>query len=140
MGRQGKLHWHTLINKNHNHAELDGIFVTHRKGATDAKGGQMGVIPGNMRDGSWIVRGLGDPDSLFSCSHGAGRKMSRGEAKRKLDMDTFEIQMEGIVADVKQYNIDESPDAYKNFSSVMDQQEQLCEKVERLTPIINWKG
>ena len=136
----GSILWSTLINKNHNHAEVNGNFVTHRKGATSAKEGEKGVIPGNMRDGSRIVTGLGNTDSLLSCSHGAGRRLSRGEAKRRLSVDTFADQMRGIVANVSAKTLDESPGAYKNINTVMQQQTDLCTETARLLPIINWKG
>ena len=75
--------WADLINRNHNHAEeRDGLWI-HRKGATHAEEGMMGVIPGNMRDGSFIVRGKGNPESLYSSSHGAGRVLGRKKSKEE---------------------------------------------------------
>ena len=137
----GSLDWDSLINKNHNHAEVDGNgFVLHRKGATSAKQGELGVIPGNMRDGSCIVSGLGNVDSLNSCSHGAGRKFSRSKAKKELDLKDFQDQMVGIKANVSQRTLDESPGAYKEFGAVMRQQRNLCEIVSKLESSINWKA
>ena len=75
----------------------------------------MGVIPGNMRDGSFIVRGKGDPDALWSSSHGAGRVLGRKEAARTLNLDDFKNTMQGVTALVTGETLDESPFAYKNI-------------------------
>lgn len=128
------------INRNHNHAEFDGERWIHRKGATHAAKDMLGVIPGNMRDGSFIVRGLGNPDSLNSSSHGAGRVMGRGQAKRNLDMDEFAESMDGIVAKVSESTLDESPGAYKSIFDVMRSQKDLVEIVHYIRPLINLKG
>ena len=129
-----------LINRNHNHAVLqDGLWV-HRKGATHAEEGMLGVIPGNMRDGSFIVVGKGDPDSLCSSSHGAGRVLGRKAAKKALKMEDFKEQMEGITALVTKNTLDESPDAYKNIFEVMDLQKDLVTVVNHIVPLINIKG
>ena len=100
----------------------------------------MGIIPGNMRDGSFIVRGLSNPSSLYSCSHGAGRTMSRKEAKKEISCDKFKADMLGIVCNREQHIIDEAPDAYKSISKVMQAQEDLVEVVEYIKPIINIKA
>jgi tRNA-splicing ligase RtcB len=133
--------WPKLINKNHNHAEemLDGSIL-HRKGATSATLGEYGVIPGNMRDGTAIVKGLGNPDSLFSCSHGAGRRYGRKEAGRALKLDDFQEDMQGVVANVSQKHIDEAPRAYKDFFEVLKQQEDLALVEKFYKPVINWKA
>lgn len=130
-----------FINRNHNHAELrDGLWI-HRKGATHAEEGMMGVIPGNMRDGCFIVRGLGNPDSLYSSSHGAGRVLSRRKAKEQITLEQFEEAMKGIpAATVGQATVDESPFAYKDIFKVMELQEDLVEIVHYVKPIINVKG
>lgn len=131
--------WDT-INRNHNHAELkDGLWI-HRKGATHADKDMMGVIPGNMKDGSFIVKGKGDPDSLNSSSHGAGRRMSRKEAKRQIDINAFEATMQGITAKVDLDTLDEAPGAYKDIYKVMDTQKDLIDVVSHIKPIINVKG
>lgn len=115
--------------KNHNHAELmPNLKVLHRKGATSAKEGEYGIVPGNMRDGSYIVVGLSNDHSLNSCSHGAGRSKSRSQAKKDINMETFTEQMEGIIANVSEKHLDEAPDAYKSISSVMAQQQGLGTK------------
>lgn len=130
----------SLINRNHNHAELRGNLWIHRKGATHAENGMLGVIPGNMRDGSFIVRGKGNPDSLFSSSHGAGRVLGRKEAQRTLTMEQFTGTMEGIVARIDLDTLDESPFAYKDIFNVMKQQAALVDIVAHVKPIINIKG
>lgn len=132
--------WDALINRNHNHAELkDGLWI-HRKGATHAEAGMMGVIPGNMRDGSFIVRGRGNPEALRSSSHGAGRVLGRKEAQRTLSMEGFTSAMSGVVALVSKDTLDESPFAYKDIFSVMAQQSELVETVAHVKPILNVKG
>lgn len=128
------------INRNHNHVERKDDVWIHRKGATHAEEGMMGVIPGNMRDGSYIVRGKGNPDALWSSSHGAGRAMSRTAARKSLLMEDFKIQMEGISAKVTKATLDESPGAYKDLLSIMTDQEELVEAVHCVVPIINVKG
>jgi len=136
----GTADWTQLINRNHNHAvQKDGIWI-HRKGATHAEAGMMGVIPGNMRDGSFIVRGKGNPEALWSSSHGAGRVLGRKEAKRTLDMKRFSRAMRGITAKVTDDTLDESPFAYKNIFHIMKQQSDLVETIAHVQPIINIKG
>ena len=137
---EGQAEWQKLINRNHNHAEFkDGLWI-HRKGATHAEKGMMGVIPGNMRDGSFIVRGKGNPEALWSSSHGAGRVMGRKQARKKLSPKKFAETMAGITARVGKGILDESPFAYKNIFDVMRQQSDLVEVVHHVRPIINIKG
>ncbi len=134
-------------NKNHNHAireenlEFNGnrIYI-HRKGATPAKKGERGVIPANMRDGCFLVEGLGNKDFLESSSHGAGRILSRGEAKRQITLEQFKKSMVGIVGTINDKTIDESPFAYKNIYDVMEKQKESVRVIKHLKPIINWKG
>ena len=129
-----------LINRNHNHAEeKDGLWI-HRKGATHAEDGMMGVIPGNMRDGSFIVKGKGNPESLYSSSHGAGRVLGRKQAKRELNTDDFKATMQGITARVEDSTLDESPMAYKDIFEVMRLQADLVDTIHHVTPLINVKG
>lgn len=129
-----------LINRNHNHAALkDGLWI-HRKGAAHAEKGMMGVIPGNMLDGSFIVRGKGNPDSLYSSSHGAGRVMGRKQAKRELDLDAFKESMHGVTALVDSSTLDECPLAYKDIHEVMRLQCDLVEVIAHVKPMINIKG
>ena len=136
--------WDFLINRNHNHATVkvvDGQTLwIHRKGATHAEEGMDGVIPGNMRDGSFIVRGKGNPDSLWSSSHGAGRVLGRAEAKKVLTLDQFSATMQGVVAKVGEGTLDEAPMAYKDIFQVMREQADLVEIVHHVRPILNIKG
>ena len=135
-----ELDFSELINRNHNHAVFkDGLWI-HRKGATHAENGMMGVIPGNMKDGSFIVRGKGNPDSLYSSSHGAGRVMSRKQASEQLNVDDFKESMAGITAKIDSDTLDESPKSYKNIFDVMDLQKDLVEVIAHIKPIINIKG
>jgi tRNA-splicing ligase RtcB len=143
------------INAHHNFCELTDCAYTDpktgetvskklwvtRKGATAARQGQFGIIPGSMGVGSYIVRGLGNNLSWQSCSHGAGRLMSRTAAKKVLKQEDFQRQMSGIVydADVPEL-IDEAPMAYKNLDNVMSDQKSLVEVVHRLLPLVNVKG
>ncbi len=136
----GGLLWEMLINRNHNHAEFhDGLWI-HRKGATHAEEGMMGVIPGNMLDGSFIVAGKGNPEALWSSSHGAGRIMGRKQAKKELDLDEFHEIMHGIEAKVDKHTLDESPLAYKDIHGVMELQTDLVEVIHHIKPLINVKG
>ena len=93
-----------------------------------------------MRDGSFIVRGKGNPDSLWSSSHGAGRVLGRREAKDKLDVGQFIETMTGIVAKVDLATLDESPFAYKSIFDVMAQQADLVETIHHIRPIVNIKA
>jgi tRNA-splicing ligase RtcB len=136
----GEADWDRLINRNHNHAELRGDLWIHRKGATQAENGMMGVIPGNMRDGSFIVRGKGNPKSLYSSSHGAGRVLGRRQAMETLSLDAFKNTMKGITGKVGRETLDESPFAYKNIFDVMDMQKELVDVMHHVKPLINVKG
>ena len=137
---EGSADWLQVINRNHNHAEKkDGLWI-HRKGATHAEAGMMGVIPGNMRDGSFIVEGKGDPDALWSSSHGAGRVMGRKEAQRTLNVDEFRTTMRGVTAKVDDETLDESPLAYKDIFDVMRQQFEMVRVVHHIKPLVNIKG
>ena len=132
-----------MINRNHNHAEKnsDGLYI-HRKGATHAEKGMLGVIPGNMRDGSFIVKGKGNYDSLCSSSHGAGRVLGRAQARRELSLEEFKETMSNadVVGKVEDSTIDESPMAYKNIFDVMELQKDLVEVVDYVRPILNIKA
>lgn len=130
-----------VINCTHNHAiEGDDHKVIHRKGATQAGKDQWGAIPGNMRDGTYITKGKGNEKSLSSSSHGAGRAMSRTQAKKTLKQRDFEDQMVGITAKVDNRTLDESPHAYKNIDRVMELQKDLVDVINIIKPIINVKG
>lgn len=132
------------INIHHNYASLETHFGRqvwiHRKGATFAGPGVLGIIPGSMATGSYIVRGLGNPESFMSCSHGAGRVMSRGEAVRSITLESFAHKMKGIVAETGKEYLDEAPQAYKDLDTVIMNQSDLVEPVRRLQPLMNVKG
>ncbi len=134
-----------IINIHHNYVAIEHAYGAnvwvHRKGATSAKRNEIGIIPGNMADKSYIVQGKGNEKSFQSCSHGAGRTMSRKKAKQELSMDEFKEKMKDIVSlDVKKDNLDESPMAYKDINEVMNLQEDLVDIIYVLTPIANCKG
>jgi len=138
------------INIHHNYATLENHFGKnvwiHRKGATSARKGELGIIPGSMGTSSYIVRGLGNPESFQSCSHGAGRKMGRKHASRTLTVEECNKAMEGIVygrwGTDRKGNVDlgEAPQAYKDIDEVMKAQEDLVEIVTKLKPIAVIKG
>jgi tRNA-splicing ligase RtcB (3'-phosphate/5'-hydroxy nucleic acid ligase) len=128
---------HNYISREHHFGK--NVIVT-RKGAVRAREGDLGIIPGSMGTGSFIVRGKGNPHSFCSCSHGAGRAMSRGEAKKLISMEDHAKAMQGIEARLDADVIDESPAAYKDISAVMDAQSDLIEIVHRLRQVLNVKG
>lgn len=130
-----------FINRNHNHAELvTGCCVIHRKGATHAELDMLGVVPANMKDGCFIVRGKGNPDSICSSSHGAGRVLSRSQAKKTINFCDLAREMKGIVNNHNESTIDEAPAVYKNIFEVMDLQKDLVDVVEHIKPLLNIKG
>ena len=135
------------IDISHNFAAMENHFgknvMVHRKGATKAYKGQLGIIPGSQGTASYIVEGLGNPESFMSCSHGAGRKMSRTRAKNELSLEE-EIQRlddQGIVHGLRQQkDLDEAAGAYKDIESVMAMQEDLVKVRVKLTPLAVIKG
>ncbi len=132
---------HCMINENHNHAEHIGVGVLHRKGATSAMKGQLGLVPGNMRDGVYVTRGLGNRKFLCSASHGAGRAMGRKAAERSLSMEEFHQTMLGIKAKVTKETLDEAPMAYKSLELVMARQDGVVVSVvDHIKPFLNIKG
>jgi len=139
-GLIGPITYTTEINKTHNHIKMRKGLYVHRKGATHAEKGMAGVIPGNMKDGSYIVEGLGEALSISSASHGAGRKYGRKAAKRELDIEKFSRDMVGIKAKVTNSTLDESPDAYKDLNTVMANQSSLVTIKTLVKPMINIKG
>jgi len=135
-----KLKTELWVNKNHNHAIYERGYYIHRKGATPAKKGERGIIPGNMRDGSFLVIGLGNSKFLNSSTHGAGRALSRRQAKEKISMESFEKSMEGIKGTISMKTLDEAPMAYKDIDKIMKAQEKSVRIIKHILPIINWKG
>ena len=136
-----------MINIAHNYAawehHFDNNVIVHRKGATRAYKGEIGIIPGSMGTRSYIVEGLGNPESFMSCSHGAGRVMGRKEAIKKLNLkDVIKFMDEKkIVHSIKDVNqLDEAPAAYKDIDIVMKNQADLVRPIETLYPIAVVKG
>lgn len=146
------------VNIHHNYAAFEKhnnqkVWV-HRKGATSAKKDEIGIIPGSMGTSSYIVKGLGNPESFMSCSHGAGRVMGRMEACRRLSIDECNEAMDGIVFDSwqklskwgrkqkkeKLYDFGESPLAYKNIDEVIQSELDLIEPIVKLQPLGVIKG
>lgn len=132
------------INCHHNYATREvhfgeQVWVT-RKGAVSAREGELGIIPGSMGTGSFIVEGLGNQESFCSCSHGAGRVMSRGQAKKLISLEDHKAAMQGIEARVDEGVLDESPAAYKDIGAVMDAQRDLVRIRHRLRQVVNVKG
>jgi tRNA-splicing ligase RtcB len=117
----------------------DELLVT-RKGAIRAGAGELGIIPGSMGAKSYIVRGLGNPTSFHSASHGAGRRMSRTEARRRFSVADLRDQTEGVECRKDHGVIDEAPKAYKNIDKVMEQQRDLVEVVAELKQVLCVKG
>jgi tRNA-splicing ligase RtcB len=132
------------INCHHNYATRErhfgeDVWVT-RKGAVRAQQGDLGIIPGSMGTGSFIVEGLGSKESFQSCSHGAGRVMSRSKAKQLITLDEHKAAVAGIECRTDAGVIDESPRAYKDIGAVMDAQTDLVRIKYRLRQIVNVKG
>ena len=115
------------------------LLVT-RKGAIRAGLGELGIIPGSMGTKSFIVRGKGNPLSFESASHGAGRRMSRSQAKQSFNVSDLERQTEGVECRKDRGVIDEAPKAYKNIEHVMAQQADLVEIVTELKQVLCVKG
>ncbi len=132
------------VNCHHNYVAREThygreILVT-RKGAVRARAGELGIIPGSMGARSFIVRGLGSPDSFESCSHGAGRTMSRRKAKRRFTVEDHKKATEGIECRKDDSVLDETPGAYKPIDKVMRAQQDLVEVVHELRQIVCVKG
>ena len=132
------------INCHHNYLEIENHFGTNmyitRKGAIRARAGDLGIIPGSMGTRSYIVRGLGNAESYCSCSHGAGRRMSRSEAARRYTVEDLKRQTEGVECNKTAAVIDEIPGAYKDIDQVMEHQRDLVEVVHTLKQILCVKG
>jgi tRNA-splicing ligase RtcB (3'-phosphate/5'-hydroxy nucleic acid ligase) len=132
------------VNCHHNYVAFENhfgknVYVT-RKGAVRAREGDMGIIPGSMGARSFIVRGKGNPESFCSCSHGAGRKMSRGQAKKQFTVADLAAQTAGIECRKDADVIDEIPGAYKSIETVMRNQSDLVDIVAELRQIVCVKG
>ncbi|NLD10120.1 MAG: RtcB family protein, partial [Xanthomonadaceae bacterium] len=132
------------VNCHHNYVEKEThfgeeIYVT-RKGAVSARKGELGIIPGSMGAKSYIVRGLGNETSFCSCSHGAGRVMSRTQAKKRFSLEDHKRATEGVECRKDRDVIDETPMAYKDIDAVMAAQQDLVEVVYQLKQIVCVKG
>jgi tRNA-splicing ligase RtcB len=130
------------INIHHNYANLENHFGknvwVHRKGATSARLNEIGIIPGSQGTASYIVRGLNNPDSFMSCSHGAGRKMGRKQAQKQLILadEIKRLDDAGVVHSVRNVeDLDEAAGAYKDIDTVMKNQTDLVEIVTTLKPV-----
>ena len=128
---------HNYIRQEHHYGK--DVWVT-RKGAVSARKGEMGIIPGSMGARSYIVRGLGNEESFCSCSHGAGRVMSRTEAKRRVSLEEHAQAVAGVECRVDESVIDETPSAYKPIDKVMAAQSDLVEIVHTLKQVVCVKG
>lgn len=136
----------SYVSCHHNHVrqETHGgeTFWVHRKGAIPAASGEPGLIPGSMGTGSVHVVGLGHPDALGSCAHGAGRRLSRGEARRRISVPQLARETRGVFFDHRMAASlrDEAPSAYKDVDDVLGAQRDLARVVLRLRPVLVYKG
>jgi len=136
-----------LINIAHNYAAQEVHFgrrvLVHRKGATRAQAGEIGIIPGSQGSPSYLVKGKGNPESFSSCAHGAGRKMGRKQAQRQLDLahEIKHMEEQGIIHAIRhKSDLDEAAGAYKNIDQVIDNQLDLIEVLVELRPLAVIKG
>jgi tRNA-splicing ligase RtcB (3'-phosphate/5'-hydroxy nucleic acid ligase) len=132
------------INCHHNYVVREqhfgaDVYLT-RKGAISAHSGELGIIPGSMGAKSYIVRGKGNPDSFCSCAHGAGRRMSRTQAKKRFSYRDLEAQTQGIECRKDNGVLDEIPGAYKDIDVVMAHQADLVEVLHTLKQVVCVKG
>ncbi|HEY0135689.1 MAG TPA: RtcB family protein, partial [Nannocystis sp.] len=128
---------HNYVAREHHYGK--DVLVT-RKGAVRAAAGDLGIIPGSMGTRSYIVRGKGNPESFNSCSHGAGRAMSRTEAKKRFTLADHAAATAGIECRKDEDVIDETPAAYKDIDAVMEAQKDLVEVVHTLKQVVCVKG
>jgi tRNA-splicing ligase RtcB len=136
--------WAEAVNCHHNYVSREhhygkNVMVT-RKGAVSAKAGELGIIPGSMGAKSFVVRGLGNDESFHSCSHGAGRVMSRTEARKRITLDEHKQATAHVECRKDSDVIDESPAAYKPIDAVMEAQKDLVEIVHTLRQVVCVKG
>ena len=134
-----KLHETDRFDTIHNYIDTEAMIL--RKGAISAQAGERIIIPMNMRDGSLICRGKGNPDWNFSAPHGAGRILSRTEAKNSISMADFKASMKGIyTTSVDSSTIDESPFAYKPMQEIIDHIQDTAEVLDIIRPVYNFKA
>jgi len=139
--------WGESYNVAHNYARLENHFgknvIVHRKGATSAREGEDGIIPGSQGSASYLVRGKGNAESFTSCSHGAGRRMSRTKARNELDLEAeiAKLDEQGVIHGIRhQKDLDEAASAYKDISEVIAHQAELVEVKNVLKPLAVVKG
>ena len=133
--------WNTVseFDTIHNYVDIDNMIL--RKGAISAQDGEVVIIPMNMRDGSLICRGKGNPDWNFSGPHGAGRIMSRSQARREVNLTEFEDTMKGVWStSVTKSTVDESPFAYKKMDDIVKHIGETVEVLEVIKPLYNFKA
>lgn len=132
------------INCHHNYVERENHFGRNlwvtRKGAIRAREGDLGIIPGSMGAKSFIVRGKGNVESYCSCSHGAGRKMGRNQAKKSFTVADLKAQTAGVECRKDESVLDEIPGAYKDIDKVMKNQADLIEVIHTLKQVMCVKG
>ena len=134
-GMDGGDAFHTI----HNYIDTDEMIL--RKGAIAAHKGEKVLIPINMRDGSVLAVGKGNPEWNDSAPHGAGRLMSRREAKEQLDLDEYRQEMQGIyTTSVNENTLDEAPMAYKSLADIIDVIRESVEVIDIMKPIYNYKA
>lgn len=135
VGLEARSAFHTI----HNYIHTDEMIL--RKGAIAAHAGEQVLIPINMRDGSILARGRGNAEWNFSAPHGAGRLMSRSQARANLDMDTYRRTMAGVyTTSVNEHTLDEAPMAYKSLADIIDVIRESVDVIEILQPIYNFKA
>ncbi len=139
-----KIRFEEPIHCHHNYVAEEVHFgeevLVTRKGAIKATEGTLGIIPGSMGTRSYIVRGLGNPNAFNSASHGAGRRMSRTQAKKRFTVEDLREQTAGVECRKDHKVIDEIPAAYKDIDQVMENQSDLVEVVTRLRQVLCVKG
>ena len=144
QGDESRLGITTAVDCHHNYVSEERHFgevlLVTRKGAISARPGELGIIPGSMGTGSYIVSGLGNPDSFHSAPHGAGRRMSRGEARRRFTKEDLVCETEGVECRKDARVVDEIPSAYKPIEEVMEKSRDLVEVVAGLRQIVCVKG
>lgn len=144
LGRPDVVWQEEAVNCHHNYVARENHFgqnaLVTRKGAVRARAGDLGIIPGSMGARSYIVRGKGNPESFCSCSHGAGRAMSRAEAKRRFTLADHEAATAGVECRKDEGVLDETPGAYKPIDAVMAAQTDLVEVVHMLRQVVCVKG
>jgi len=138
--------WSSLIHSDHDHVQRETHFGmeywVHRKGAQPAEAGTAGIIPGSMGTASVHVIGRGCAESLRSCSHGAGRRLSRDAARHRIGVGQFEHQLRGVWFDHRRSHQlrEEAPEAYKDIDDVLRAQRELIKIIRKLRPLLSYKG